>query len=32
VRVQGTGGRAMAAAEYLRGHREIVGKRMSATL
>jgi methionyl-tRNA formyltransferase len=28
--VQGTGGKAMAAAEYLRGHREIVGKRMGA--
>jgi methionyl-tRNA formyltransferase len=32
VRVQGTGGRAMAAAEYLRGHREIVGKRLSAAV
>lgn len=32
VRVQGTGGKAMAAAEYLRGHREIVGKRMRGTV
>jgi len=32
VRVQGTGGKAMAAAEYLRGHREIVGKRLRGTV
>lgn len=31
VRVQGTGGKEMAAAEYLRGHREIMGKRLTAT-
>jgi methionyl-tRNA formyltransferase len=28
IRVQGAGGKAMAAAEYLRGHPEIVGKRL----
>lgn len=29
VRVQGAGGKTMAAAEYLRGHRDIVGARLS---
>lgn len=30
VRVQGAGGRPMASADYLRGHRGIVGKRLTA--
>lgn len=30
VRVQGPGGREMTAAEYLRGHRSIVGKRLTS--
>jgi methionyl-tRNA formyltransferase len=28
VRVQGPGGKAMTAAEYLNGHRDVVGKRL----
>ncbi len=31
IRIQGPGGRAMLAAEYLRGHRTMLGKRLTAT-